>query len=125
MWTEYVDNTYFIREMYNEAPKLNNVVIEKMDIINYGREVRLYLKIEDIIDNIPAKWKKMGYDAVIIEIAFYDVCELDMRTDYARTSTISIDKLNNDSIRIAITGGINAMFSASAAYMQKAEGYKK
>lgn len=122
MWVEYIKNTKFLMQLFNDAPKLNNIEIEQFNINYYGREIKIIFRLPKLIDEIPLKWRMNNYNAALIEVDFWDITHLVMSMDKNKKSNISIKK-NGDILIVEIKGGINVKFSTVGGYIQNVSGY--
>lgn len=122
MWVKYIKNTKFLMQIYNDIPELNDVEIEQFNVNYYGREIKIIIRLPQLIDEIPVKWKRNNYNAALIEIDFWDVTQFVMSMDNNRKSKIIINK-NDDILVVEIQGGINVKFSTVGGYIQNVSGY--
>ena len=86
MWVKYIKNTKFLMQIYNDIPELNDVEIEQFNVNYYGREIKIIIRLTQLIDEIPVKWKRNNYNAALIEIDFWDVTQFVMSMDNNRKS---------------------------------------
>ena len=122
MWTEYIENTKFLIQLFKGVPELSNVVIEHFDINYYGYEIKIVIKLPQLINEIPSKWKKNDYNAAIIELDLWAVTQLNILMNADKRSDINIEK-RNEKLFVEIKGGIDASFIAEAGYIQNVSGY--
>lgn len=122
MWVEYINNTNFLMQLFDDIPELNNVEIEQFNINYYGREIKIIFRLPQLIDEIPFKWKQNNYNAALIEVDFWDTTQFCMSMENNKKCNISIEK-NDDILTVEIQGGINAKFSTVGGYIQNVTGY--
>ena len=122
MWIEYIKNTKFLMQLFNNEPELKDVEIEQFNINYYGREIKIIIRLPQLIDEIPLKWKQNNFNASIIEIDFWDVTQFVMSMDNNKKSKIIINKYD-EILVVEIQGGINAKFSTVGGYVQNVSGY--
>ena len=123
MWVDLIKNTKFLIQLFDSVPELNDVEIEQFNINYYGREIKMIIRLPQLIDDIPIKWKQKNYNAALVEIDFWDVTQFALSMDNnIKKSRIIINK-NNDTIVVKVQGGINAKFSTVGGYIQSVSGY--
>ena len=122
MWVNYIKNTKFLMQLFNNVPELKDVEIEQFNINYYGRKINIIIRLPQLIDEIPLKWKQNNYNAALIEMDFWDVTQFVMSMDNNKKSKININKYD-DIILVEIQGGINAKFSSVGGYIQNVSGY--
>ena len=122
MWVKHIKNTKFLMQLFNNVPELNDVEIEQFNINYYGREIKIIIRLPQLVDEIPLKWKQNNYNAALIEIDFWDVTQLVMSMDNNKKSIIKIYE-NDDILVVEIQGGINVKFSTVGGYIQNVGGY--
>ena len=122
MWVKYIENTKFLMQLFNDVPELNDIEIEQFNINFYGRKINIIIRLPQLIDEIPVKWKQNNFNAALIEIDFWDVTQFVMSMDNYKKSKIIINK-DDDILVVEIQGGINARFSTVGGYIQNVSGY--
>ena len=122
MWVNYIKNTKFLMQLFNNVPELKDVEIEQFNMNYYGRKINIIIKLPQLIDEIPLKWKQNNFNAALIEMDFWDVTQFVMSMDNNKKSKININKYD-DIILVEIQGGINAKFSSVGGYIQNVSGY--
>ena len=122
MWVKYIKNTKLLMQLFNNVPELKDVEIEQFNMNYYGRKINIIIRLPQLIDEIPLKWKQNNFNAALIEIDFWDVTQFVMSMDNNRKSKININKYD-DILLVEIQGGINAKFSSVGGYIQNVRGY--
>lgn len=122
MWVNYIKNTKFLMQLFNNVPELKDVEIEQFNMNYYGRKINIIIRLPQLIDEIPLKWKQNNFNAALIEMDFWDVTQFVMSMDNNKKSKININKYD-DIILVEIQGGINAKFSSVGGYIQNVSGY--
>ena len=122
MWVNYIKNTKFLMQLFNNVPELKDVEIEQFNMNYYWRKINIIIKLPQLIDEIPLKWKQNNFNAALIEMDFWDVTQFVMSMDNNKKSKININKYD-DIILVEIQGGINAKFSSVGGYIQNVSGY--
>lgn len=121
MWIEYISNTTFFKRLFEDIPDLKNVYISKLSIENYNEKIKLSFILSRKIDYLPKKWEEHGFNALYVEIDFYDVSNFSMELDKHEKSNIDI-VLCEEKIKVSISGGMKVEFISEASYLQKVEG---
>ncbi|OLP66085.1 hypothetical protein BACPU_11720 [Bacillus pumilus] len=124
MWYENLEENFFLKSLYNEVPKLENIRIEGIFIKEEGRKATLYFDMPFYAENPPKKWSNLGYNAIALEVDFFDIHSLEIKTlsDTYRGS-IEINKNEQDLIEINITGEVTARIQADVGLIQSINGY--
>lgn len=122
MWVKYIKNTKLLMQLFNNVPELKDVEIEQFNMNYYGRKINIIIRLPQLIDEIPLKWKQNNFNAALIEMDFWDVTQFVMSMDNNRKSKININKYD-DLLLVEIQGGINAKFSSVGGYIQNVSGY--
>ena len=55
MWVDLIKNTKFLIQLFDSVPELNDVEIEQFNINYYGREIKMIIRLPQLIDDIPIK----------------------------------------------------------------------
>lgn len=125
MWYENLEgNCFFLKTLYKEVPKLENIRIEGIYIKEEGRKATLHFDMPFYADHPPEKWTELGYNSISLEIDFFNIYYLEMKTwsDTYR-GNIEIIKINQELIEIHITGEIIAKIKAEVGLIQSINGY--
>ena len=122
MWVKYIKNTKLLMQLFNNVPELKDVEIEQFNMNYYGRKINIIIRLPQLIDEIPLKWKQNNFNAALIEMDFWDVTQFVMSMDNNRKSKININKYD-DILLVEIQGGINAKFLSVGGYIQNVSGY--
>lgn len=124
MWHKDLESNRFISSLYQEIPELINVSILAIKIKEEGRRVTITFNMPMFADNAPLKWKNSGYNAVLVEIDFFDILEFNMSysKEYLR-GTIKIEKNEEDKFKVTIFGTVNMNMIAEIGIIQSVKGY--
>lgn len=125
MWLDNVSNSEFLTQLFNEVPELVGVEINSFAVKYYNNSIRIIINLPRYVDNIPLKWKMNNYNALTIELDFWAINSFHMTIDDKKISNIEINKVDDKTIRVIISGGINADFTSEYIYIQKVYGYTK
>ncbi|MBP0724071.1 hypothetical protein J5Y03_02595 [Bacillus sp. RG28] len=123
MWYLNLENNLFLTNLYNEVPELKNIKIEKINIADGGRKVTLCFDMPSYAENPPQKWVDLGNNTVWVEIDFYEIIELEIKSMKTMVNCDLDIKYVENSFIINITGTVNASIKAEYGYFQKVEGY--
>ena len=124
MWHRVLERNQFISSLYHEVPKLINVRIVGIKITDEGRRVSLHFNMPKFADNPPAKWRKSGYNAVFVELDFFDIQEL--KVSYSKENlmgNIILEKNEQDKFNVRISGAVNMELVADIGIIQTVSGY--
>ena len=124
MWHKVLERNQFISSLYHEVPKLINVRIVGIKITDEGRRVSLHFNMPKFADNPPAKWRKSGYNAVFVELDFFDIQEL--KVSYSKENlmgNIILEKNEQDKFIVRISGAVNMELVADIGIIQTVSGY--
>lgn len=92
-------------QLFNNVPELKDVEIEQFNMNYYGRKINIIIRLPQLIDEIPLKWKQNNFNAALIEIDFWDVTQFVMSMDNNRKSKININKYD-DILFVEIQGAL-------------------
>lgn len=123
MWYKEIDKIGFLLELYNDIPDLNDVQINKIEILEEGDKVTITFNMPRFADHVPEKWKKSKFDVVEIECDFIVISKfhIDFNNINFR-SNMWIERDNSDKLIIKIEGDINCSFIAEYAMIQRVRG---
>ncbi|MFB3901800.1 Imm50 family immunity protein [Bacillus amyloliquefaciens] len=124
MWYTKIEESRFLNSLYNEVPNLENVRIEGIYIKEEGRKVTLHFDMPFYAENPPKKWANLGYNSIALQVDFFDIHSLEMKTT-ADTYRGNIE-INNDEeglLEVNVTGEITAKIKADAGFIQTINGY--
>ncbi|AKF31540.1 Imm50 family immunity protein [Bacillus velezensis] len=124
MWYTKIEESRFLNSLYNEVPNLENVRIEGIYIKEEGRKVTLHFDMPFYAENPPKKWANLGYNSIALQVDFFDIHSLEMKTT-SDTYRGNIE-INNDEeglLEINVTGEITAKIKADAGFIQSINGY--
>lgn len=78
MWYENLEgNCFFLKTLYKEVPKLENIRIEGIYIKEEGRKATLHFDMPFYADHPPEKWTELGYNSISLEIDVFDIYYLE------------------------------------------------
>ncbi len=124
MWHNALERNQFISNLYTEVPELINVRIVAIQITDEGRRVSISFIMPKFADNVPSKWRNLGYNTVFVELDFFDVQEFDV--NYCKGNlkgTINIEKKEEDKFKVDISGSISMNSVADIGMIQSVSGY--
>jgi hypothetical protein len=100
------------------------VRIERIAISHEGDGISLGFDITNYPDKPPGKWEGRGYTTAFIEIDFFDIREIYLRTNQnTYRGNIDIRKNNEENLFIVkITCSLGAEFIAGAGIIQSVSG---
>lgn len=123
MWYKEIDNMRFLLKLYNDIPGLNDVQVNKIEILEEGDKVTIIFNMPRFADNVPEKWKKLKFDVVEIECDFIVISKFHIEFNNVNfRSNILIERDSSNKLIIKIEGGINCSFIAEYAMIQKVRG---
>jgi hypothetical protein len=94
LWHEHLNNNKFISIIYTNVPSLNDVRIERIAISHEGDRISLGFDMPNYSDKPPSKWEGRGYTTTFIEIDFFDIREICLRSiDNTYRGNIDIKKM--------------------------------
>lgn len=123
LWYLNLENNLFLTNLYNEVPKLKNIKIEKINIVDGGRKVTICFNMPYYAENPPQKWVNLGNNSVWIELDFYEINELEIKSMKTMENCDLEIKYVENSFLINITGNVYTSLKAEYGYIQKVEGY--
>lgn len=123
MWYDLIIKTEFLKKLYNDIPMLNNVDIYEIKLHDCGDRILISFKINDIVDNIPAKWKIKGYNIPVVSLELFGVKKFMMETQANfYKATITINKDSEGLLIVKGTGNLNLEIRAEVGLIQNIEG---
>lgn len=126
MWFENFDNYIFLNKLYLEKPLLIDVRIAKIEILDEGDRVSLLFDMPYYADTPPEKWKVNGYNSIIVQMDFFAIRELAIKSvNNTYSGTIDICKTECDFLKVTIIGTVNIDLVAESGIIQSVEGYCK
>jgi len=124
MWHKLLERNDFISNLYHEIPKLINVRIIAIKITDEGRRVTIDINMPKFADNPPAKWRNSGYNTVFVELDFFDVQEFNLSYNKGDLrGNIIIEKIEQDKLKVHVSGIVNLEFLADVGMIQSVSGY--
>ncbi|MED4229377.1 Imm50 family immunity protein [Neobacillus cucumis] len=125
MWYEHFSEDKFISMMYTNVPLLKNLRIEKIEISSEGDRVTLGFDLPFFPDRPPKKWLERGYTATFVEIDFFDIREVNIKSSKnTYRGDIEIKKdIETDIFIVKIHGTVEAEIKASVGIIQSVRGY--
>lgn len=127
MWTNMVEGTTFLQQLYDTVPSLEQVEIIKWEWHNRNDNLTLHILLTQPIDHIPPKWAYYGYDAVIMELDLFYILEATFHTKHHTQyqTNLSIQKQDADNICVRCEGAVQFCICAECAMIQKLHGCRK
>lgn len=95
MWIDILGNNYFVNNLYDKIPELDNIRVEEFSLLENGNEIKIIFDMPKFADYPPEKWK--GCNIVSIE--------------------------NKNYLKITLFGSINCEFKAEVGVIQKVSAY--
>ncbi|MED4462235.1 Imm50 family immunity protein [Metabacillus fastidiosus] len=124
MWYEHFTNNKFISMIYTNVPSLKNLRIEKIEISREGDRITVGFDLPFFADEPPKKWLERGYTTTYIEIDFFDIQEVNIKSSKnTYRGDINIKKDEADIFIVNITGTISAEIKAGSGIIQSVRGY--
>jgi hypothetical protein len=124
MWHENLEKNFFVLDLYNTIPQLNNVRIAQIKILDEGDNISLVFDMPYFADRPPQKWVNLGYNTVVVELDFFEIKEVMLKSINSRyRCNIEIRKDKDDTYIIDITGSIEAKIKAGVGMIQSIKGY--
>ncbi|MBD5798655.1 hypothetical protein BHU24_23950 [Bacillus pseudomycoides] len=124
MWYSNLEGNRFISNLYNEAPSLLDVRIVAVKIEDEGKKISINFNMPKFADNPPKKWKDLNYNTVFVQLDFFDVQELTLKSSndkYRGDINIELDKDGN--FNINISGSVCMNIKADYGIIQSVSGY--
>ena len=124
MWYENLDKNFFLKSLYDEIPNLKSVRIEKIELDREGQNVSLVFDLPTYPTIIPKKWKSESNNVVAVEVDFNNIELFELKYDGGYMHGDIEIKLEDDMIKVIISGNVNCSFKAEYAFIQKITPYK-
>ncbi|MBD3231048.1 hypothetical protein GF322_00105 [Candidatus Dependentiae bacterium] len=70
MWCNFLENNFFIKELYKKIPELNNVRISEINVHDEGHRISIVFELPYYPDNPPQKWVNAKYNTAYVQIDF-------------------------------------------------------
>ncbi|MDM5186430.1 Imm50 family immunity protein [Bacillus sp. DX4.1] len=124
MWYSDLEGNRFISNLYNEAPSLLDVRIVAVKIEDEGKKISINFNMPKFADNPPKKWKDLNYNTVFVQLDFFDIQELTLKSSndkYRGDINIELDK--NGKFNINISGSVCMNLKADYGIIQSVSGY--
>ncbi|HDR8172607.1 TPA: hypothetical protein QC096_003841 [Bacillus thuringiensis] len=124
MWYSNLEGSRFISNLYNEAPSLSDVRIVAVKIEDEGKKISVNFNIPKFADNPPKKWKDLNYNTVFVQLDFFDIQELTLKSSnnkYRGDINIELDK--DGKFNINILGSVCMNLKADYGIIQSVSGY--
>ncbi|HDR6300720.1 MULTISPECIES: Imm50 family immunity protein [Bacillus] len=124
MWYINLEGSRFISNLYNEAPSLSDVRIVAVKIEDEGKKISVNFNIPKFADNPPKKWKDLNYNTVFVQLDFFDIQELTLKSSnnkYRGDINIELDK--DGKFNINILGSVCMNLKADYGIIQSVSGY--
>lgn len=77
-WYELAENPRAITELYNEVPSLQAVRLREVRLNHNGPCMTLIIDLPRFPDKVPPRWKLRGYDAVYVQLDFWDFTSIQL-----------------------------------------------
>ncbi|MGJ7910126.1 Imm50 family immunity protein [Neobacillus sp. LXY-1] len=125
MWNEYFSEDKFISMMYINVPPLKNLRIEKIEISSEGDKITIGFDLPFFPDKPPKKWLERGYTTTFVEIDFFDIQEVNIKSSKnTYRGDIEIKKeVETDIFIVKIQGTVEAEIKAKVGIIQSVRGY--
>ena len=124
MWHKNLERNMFISNLYTEIPQLVNVRIAQIKILDEGDKATIIFDMPNFPDKPPKKWMNLGYNTAIVQLDFFDIKEIMLKSisnRYRANIEISTDEI--DTITVNVTGSVEAKIKARVGMIQSIEGY--
>lgn len=124
MWYSNLEGNRFISNLYNEAPSLLDVRIVAVKIEDEGKKISINFNIPKFADKPPKKWKDLNYNTVFVQLDFFDIQELTLKSSndkYRGDINIELDK--DGKFNINISGSVCMNLKADYGIIQSVSGY--
>ncbi|MBZ4222686.1 Imm50 family immunity protein [Bacillus wiedmannii] len=124
MWYSNLEGSRFISNLYNEAPSLSDVRIVAVKIEDEGKKISVNFNIPKFADNPPKKWEDLNYNTVFVQLDFFDIQELTLKSSnnkYRGDINIELDK--DGKFNINILGSVCMNLKADYGIIQSVSGY--
>jgi hypothetical protein len=125
MWNEQLSENKFISMIYTNVPPLENLRIEKIKISSEGDRITLGFDLPIFPDKPPKKWLERGYKTAFIEIDFFDIKEVNIKSsENTYRGDVDIKKDSDEDIFIVnIKGTVEVLIKAGSGIIQTVSGY--
>ncbi|WHY02534.1 Imm50 family immunity protein [Neobacillus sp. DY30] len=125
MWNDYFSDDKFISMIYTNIPPLINLRIEKIEISREGDRITIGFDLPTFPDKPPKKWLERGYSTAFIEIDFFDIKEVNIKSiENTYRGDIEIKKdVETDIFIVKIIGTVETLIKAGAGIIQSVKGY--
>lgn len=122
MWVDALNNNYFINNLYDEVPELNNIRVEEFSFLENGNEIKIIFDMPKFADYPPKKWK--GCNTISIELNFWNIMYLEFKDNFIKSPyTCNILIENKNQLKITLFGSINCEFKAEIGTIQEISAY--
>lgn len=122
MWCELLERNKFILNLYSCIPQLINVRIVAVRIEE--QKVSIHFNMPNFADKPPTKWKDLGYNTVYVELDFFDIKEITLKTNTGvLKGDINIEKNEDKNLKISISGDVYLELIADVGIIQSVSGY--
>ncbi|SFC82725.1 Immunity protein 50 [Bacillus sp. 491mf] len=124
MWYSDLEGNRFISTLYKEAPSLLDVRIVAVKIEDEGKKVSINFNMPKFADNPPEKWEQLNYNTVFVQLDFFDIQELTLKSSndkYRGDIHIELDK--DGKFNINISGSVSMNLKADYGIIQSVSGY--
>lgn len=122
MWIDILGNNYFVNNLYDKIPELDNIRVEEFSLLQNGNEIKIIFDMPKFADYPPEKWK--GCNIISIELNFWNIMYLEFKNNLIKSPyTCSILIENKNQLKIALFGSINCEFKAEVGVVQKVSAY--
>jgi hypothetical protein len=125
MWNDYFSDDKFISMIYTNVPPLKNLRIEKIEISREGNRITIGFDLPIFPDNPPKKWLERGYSTAFIELDFFDIKEVNIKSiENTYRGDIEIKKdVENDIFIVKVIGTVETLIKAGVGIIQSVKGY--
>ncbi|SDX06338.1 Imm50 family immunity protein [Paenibacillus sp. CF384] len=124
MWYDNLSENTFIKMLYKDVPPLKNLRIEEIKISREGDRITIGFDLPVFADNPPKKWIEGGYTTVFVELDFFDIQEITLRSsNNTYRGNIDIEKDDLGFININISGTVEATIKAGSGLFQSVRGF--
>ncbi|MEH6939542.1 Imm50 family immunity protein [Bacillus sp. JJ664] len=125
IWIEHFGEEKFISMIYNNVPPLENLRIEKIEITREGDRISVAFDLPIYADKPPRKWIERGYTTTYVEIDFFYIKEVSLKSNNNKyRGNIDIKKdVDIGDLIVHIGGTVEANIKAGAGLIQSVSGY--
>jgi hypothetical protein len=111
--------------IYTNVPPLKNLRIEKIEISSEGDKITLGFDLPIFPDKPPKKWLERGYTTAFVEIDFFNIQEVNIKSsNNTYRGDIEIMKdVDADIYIVYIKGTVEAVIKAGVGIIQSVRGY--